>query len=757
MSEHSVLGKRVPRVDGRVKATGEAKYTVDLVMPRMLYGRTLRSPYPHAKIININTSKAERLLGVKAVITGDDIRFTRGASGGSAEPALAIDKVCYIGEGVVVVAATDEDIAEEALDLIDVTYEPLPAVFDPIEAMKDGAPIIHDGKANNIATKLVYNFGDVDRGFKECDYIQEDRLTTPSVHSAYMEPLVCISSFDSSGRLTIWTTHQSLSELRNMLATQLVLELGNVRVIAAYVGGGHCGKNELLPHHVCSAILSRKADRPVKMELSRHEIFTICRGAQPLMAEIRTGVKKDGTLVASECKLIANFGAYYRARPLFSWLFGIALTLPYRLPNVRYEGYSVYTNNPLFVSEKGSGITPARYVQEVHLDRIAEALGIDPAEIRLRNAVQPGDVSACGLKVSNCGLTEAIQKAMKNVEWKERKGRLSDNHGLGIACWVHPTGGPEDEPFDTTAAFVHVHRDGTVTLITSSAELGQGLATVFAQIVAEELGVAVEDVRLSLQDTDIGPISIGSSGSRATCGAAGPAVRKAALDARRQVLEVAAKRLEVLVDDLQLGDRRVYVKANPDKGVAWADLIRDELEAGKVILGKGYYNSDVDRMDWRTGKGNIASSYSFGCQISEVEVDTETGQVRVCKHTVAADVGFALNPMNVEGQVEQQVVQGIGRALYEEQLFEKGATLNPSFLDYTISRSVVIPKIDTIIVETEDPGAPLFGAKECGEGPLGAVAPSIVNAVYDAVGVRITDLTLTPEKVLKALKKKEKK
>lgn len=757
MSKYSVIGKRLPRVDAVVKVTGETKYTIDLVLPRMLYAVTLRSPYSHAKILNIDTSRAERLPGVKAVLVGKEIAGKNGIQPG-VEYGLAINNVNYMGEGVAAVAATDNDAAVEAINLINVVYEELPAVFDPEEALRPGAPRANTDLEDNILEEIKYHWGDVEKGFSQCDHIRQDKFATQSLHPCYMEPPVAIADFDVNGKLTFWTSTQDPQAIRIGLSERLEIGLGNVRVIAPYLGGGHCGKGHLHPFMVVTAALSRKSSRPVKMVLPRDEILIENRGMPPTITELKTGVKKDGTLIAMQCRTIVAAGPYRHAgepanKVIFgtNYFFATALNLPYRLPNIRYEGYSLYTNNSVYWAQRGSGNTPARFVYESQLDMIAADLGLDPVEIRKRNALQSGDTIANKSTISTSGLTECLQKVVERTNWKERKGKLSKNRGLGIACYAHPTGPMPTRM--TGAAFVHVHPDGTVTLITGAPELGQGITTVMSQIVAEVLGLPLEDVRMSELDTEVCPFSCGTVGSIGTY-TIGNAVKAAADDTRRQILQLAASTLGTKVKDLEMGQRAVYVKDNPEKRIPFSTLAGDALvRDGKPILGKGQFTAECDPPNLETGEGNYTPNHSFGAVVAEVEVDRETGQVKVVRGTLAHDCGFALNPTLVEGQIEGQFQAGIGQAIYEERLVEKGRLLNPTFTDYRMPRSLDMPQVESIIVETVDPRGP-FGAKECGEGPQGGVAPAIANAVYDAIGVRIRDLPITPAKVIRALKEK---
>ena len=757
MGKYSVIGKSLPRSDAVIKATGEAKFTSDLVLPRTLYGKILRSPYPHARIINIDTSKAKRLLGVKAVVTGKD---TLGIKYGCIDVPqwptdknpLAMDKVRYIGDEVAAVAATDEDIAEEALDLIEVEYEELPFVFDPEEAMKHDAPKIHD--RGNITIKLSWDFGDVEKGFKESYLVREDRFSTQPIAHCQMEPHAALASFDSSGKLTVWSSTQAPYQRRNQLAKTLGIRESMIRVLYTHVGGGFGGKAEICEPEFQAALLSIKTGCPVKITYTREEVFGCTRQRHPMILHLKTGVRRDGTLTATQCKNIADGGAYAATGPIALFASGAFLVTVYSLPNVSYEGYRVYTNKPIRGAQRGHGAVQPRFAFDSQLDMIAEELGMDPMEIRLKNVVRSGDVTPNRFKIKGCGLTETIERSCEMARWKEKRGKMSGNRGIGMCCCSFASG-IAVPPHNSSGAFVKLHEDGGVTLIVGIPEIGQGSDTVTSQIAADELGIALEDVQVVAGDTEITPHHAGSYSSRGTLWA-GKAAKAAASDARRQLFEVVAKELEANPEDLVARHRRIYVKGSPEKGMSFKDAVLASYmsKEGNPILGRGYYKPDVDLVNFETGEGNLSSDYSFGTQIAEVEVDKETGKVKLLRMTVGHDVGLAINPMAVEGQTEGSISMGQGQVLTENVIVEEGRVLNPSFLSYGLSTSMEMADIKSIIVESENPDDP-FAPKEAGEGMQVATPAAIANAVYDAIGVRINDLPITPEKILKALEEKK--
>ena len=769
---YSVIGKRKPRKDGIAKVTGDARYADDLKLPGMLFGKILRSPHPHARIVNIDTSRARRLSGVKAVITGKD---TAGLPYGDVDVArylpphmagevpdfpnvkhpLALDKVRYIGDEVAAVAATDEATALEALELIQVEYELLPHNFDPLKAMEEGAPQIHDYAKKNICSKIFWDFGEVEKGFSMADLIREDRFTTSAVTHTPLEPRGCVAVFDQTGKLTIWSSTQSPYMRRQQLSKALDMSESSVRVVTPFVGGGFGGKVCSCEPDFQAALLSRITKKPVKITYTREEEFTATCKRHPMIIDLKTGVKKDGTLTAVQCNILADGGAYVFTGPVVLYLAGAFLATAYRLPNVRYSGYRVFTNKMSSGAQRGHGAVQPRFAVESQLDMIAEELGIDPVEIRLKNALHPGDTTANRFQVKTCGLKECIELSAEHTHWKEKNESPVPNHGIGISVGAFISG-MAIPPHTSSGAQVKFHEDGAVTLLTGVTEIGQGSDTILAQIVADELGVAFEDVRVVSSDTEITPVHAGSYSSRGTYWG-GKAAKAAAFDAKKQLFEVAAGLLEANPADLEARDRMIFVKGSPEKaipirGVVLASLMEGD---GNPIMGRGFYKAAADYVNFETGEGNVTGAYSFEAQVAEVEVDTETGKARLLKMTVGHDTGTAINPMSIEGQMEGSVSMGMGQALFEESIMKNGVILNTSFVDYGLHTSMDMTKVESILVETENPDDP-FEPKEAGEGTQVATPSAISNAIYNAVGVRIKELPITPEKILKALEEKGK-
>lgn len=761
----SVVGKGVPKVDGVLKATGKAVYGADFSLPGMLHGKVLRSMVPHAKILNIDTSKALKLPGVRAVVTGKD--FPWGLKYGFTaitrdQTPLAQEKVRYIGDEVAAVAAIDEDIAEEALDLIEVEYEPLPAVFDPFEAMKDDAPQIHDHVKNNISASQHLELGDVEKGFQESDHVREDEFTTQAIKHGFLEPHASVGLWDPSGKATLWGNKQSPYIVYRKLAMALGLPPSKVRVIQTYVGAGFgSARSDPFALDFCSLILSKKTGRPVKFVYTMEDVLVMGEMRHPFYLRCKTGMTRDGYLKAIYMHAVADGGAYSTIGPVSIALPAFFIDIPYRIPNVKYDGYRVFTNKGFCGSLRGHCIAQMRWALGQQLDMACNDLGLDIAEVSIKNALHPGDETPGGYKITSCAFTECVEKASEVSGWKEKKGKLPPFHGIGMGTSSFITG-VKLSGHNSASCVVKMNEDGTASVMTGATDIGQGSCTVIAQVVAEVLGLGMEDILINAGiDTDFTPIDPGTYGSRVTF-YSGNAARIAAEDARRQLAEVAGKLLEISPADLVFKDRKVFPKGSPDKAWKLDVVIRYANhkmgKESKSIIGSGSYDSGIDFIDFKTGKGNISPAYTFAADVVELEVDPETGKVTVLNAIGAHDIGKALNPILCAGQLDGAWIQAAGQ-IFSEELFrdeKDGHVLNPSFKDYKMPTSLDIPeKSGHIFVESIDPEGP-FGAKEVGEGSSVAIFPAIGNAIFDAIGVRITDLPITPQKVLKAIKEKGK-
>lgn len=758
MSELNIVGKREPMLDAWEKATGKAKYTDDLSMPGMLYGKILRSPLPHAKILKVDLTEALKVPGVKDAISGRDIPKRKYGIVPKAkdEYALAIEKVRYIGDEVAAVVATSLEAAEEAISKIKVEYEELPAVFDPLEAMKPGAPAIHEEVPNNVSATIRKEFGNVEKAFEKSDFIFEDNFQTQPVNHCPMEPQAALAVVDHYGKITLWSSTQIPFFLRRNLATTLDIPESKVRIIKPKVGGGFGQKIDLYAKDFCAALFAMRTGKPVKFVYDREEVFTCTRQRHPMYIYLKTGMKKDGIILAQQFRVVADGGAYNSTAPLMITLACFFIMLPYRIENLLFEGYHVYTNKPVGGAMRGHGIPQVRFAVETQLDIIAEKIGIDPLELRLKNAFLAGEPHPAKLLVQSCGFSETLKKAAEAIGWREKRGKLPFGRGVGLAGASFPSG-VSNMSHISSGAIVKIERDGSVTLLTGAADIGQGAETVISQIVAEELGVRIEDIRITAADTEITPLDPGTFGSGVTL-RAGNAALMAAKAAKEKLLEAIAEKMEVSPGELEMKNRRIFLRENPDRGFSFEEAIKiyQYSDRPMPIIGRGsYFPPAKEPTTLLREDGNFSPAYSFMTQAAEVEVDPKTGRVKVLKMVTAHDCGKAINPMLVEGQLEGSVVGGMGQALYENVIMERGQVLNPSFLDYGIPTTMEIPSIESIEVETNDPEGP-FGAKESGEGTQLSPAPAIVNAIYDAIGVRFTSLPVTPDRVLEALEKSQK-
>jgi len=760
MEDYSVIGKRIPRIDGLAKVTGEAKYAADYEMPGLLWCKIARSPHAHAKILNIDTARAEKLPGVKGVLTGKDFKGWKWGwmPKTREEEPLAAERVRYLGEAVAAVAAMDEDTAEEAAQLIDVEYEELPGVFDPEEAMKEGAPQLYDHVENNISWDFHMDFGNVEKGFKEADLVHEDRFETGRVITGYLEPPAAVAMYDSSG-ITIWAAKQSPYFVYRHLAACFGLPLSKVRVIQPFIGGGFGGtKNDSLAGDFCSVLFSKLTGKPVKFVYTMEEVLMTCRRRHNMIVFNKMGMKKDGAITAMESRVIADGGAHTAIGPLTMYLTGCMSTLPYKLPNFKHDAYRIYTNNPIGAAMRGHGVTHTRFAAELQMEMMAEELGIDPVAVRLKNAITAPCETINKVTVKSCGLVEGIESIADSPVWKDRNNKKQNGaiaHGVGMSATSY-LGGARQRGHQSCAAIVRLCEDGSVDYLTGASDCGQGSDTVLVQMVAEELGLAMEDVDIKRVDTAMTPCDAGSYGSRVTV-LAGEAALKAARDVKQQLAAFAAEKWEAAPEDIIFRDRQVSVKGQPEKTMPFDQLAKIACYSGSgaVILGRGYSDYGIDVLDFEKGIGNCGTSYSFTSQLTEVDVDLETGFFKCTDMLIAHDCGVPLNPINVEAQNQGAAMQGMGQAMYEEFKMDHGKTLNPTLLDYKMPLASDIPNIEVVDIITQDPDGP-FGAKEASEGAIVSVPPSIFTAVHDATGIWFKEQPLTPEKIAMALREKKK-
>jgi 4-hydroxybenzoyl-CoA reductase subunit alpha len=786
VSEFSIVGKHVRRKDGLLKITGQAKYTFDVVLPGMLHGKLLRSPLPHAKILNIDTSKAAKLPGVELILTGKDTKgirygFVDTPNHPAEERPIAEEKVRFIGETVAAVFAEDIDIAEEALDLIDVDYDPLPAVFDPEEAMKDGAPQIHDtitrdtscawedwGVArkthsytpmNNVAARVFIGYGDIDKGFAEADYIREDRFKIPATSHMAMEPHCIVASWNPfEERLDVWLNHMAFELKRYWLHKTLGIPISKIVVHHAYIGGAFGGKAPVFDFEIIAGFATKRICKPVKIVLTREEVFSSCRNSHRFDVTIKTGVKKDGTIVAQHTKVIVDAGAYKGSAPV-AMFFCHAVGDPcLDRKNVRHEGVAVYTNKNFNFARRGHGSPQMRFATDSHYDQICEDLGIDPVEFLLKNLRKKGDVLPNGDRLNSYGLPECIRRVAEEIGWKEKRGKQRNmNRGVGVGI-NGMFSGSAYWPF-SCAAILKLEHDGKVALLHGDCEFGQGAETSYSQIVAEVLGLSLEDVTYVRGNSDVWPTNYSNFLSGGIF-VGGGAAYNAAIDLREKIVKVASEILRVMPEEIELKEGKAFSKKDPRRSCTFAEIKRYNIQKhmGDPLIGFGYKKA-VPEIEFypslSKGTGRFTDAYGFAAAAAEVEVDKDTGRTKVLKIVVAHDCGREINPGTVVGQMYSQAVQGMGDALFEEIMDESGRIMNPNLIDYEIPRAFDVPEIVVIDCSDPDPNGP-FGAKEAGECARAAVISAIANAIYDATGVRVNRLPVTPERMLNLLRAKDK-
>lgn len=805
MNDFFIIGKPIAMIDAAGKTTGAGKYTDDFKLPGMLVGKILHSPYPHARIKSIDTSRAKALDGVVAVVTGEDAPNPYGILPvGHDETALAVGKVRYVGDHVACVAAINAEIAERALELIDIDYEPLPAYFDPEESMKADTDLIHENRPHNIEKDYHHVFGDPEKGFVEADYVHEARYIANEVTHAAMEPHCTLASFELDphsgglGRLTLWSSTQVPYYLQHKLSLVLEMPMSQIRVIKPLVGGGFGGKSEIIPLEIIAAVAARAAKAPVKITYTREEVFWAHRGRPRTIVDLKTGVKKDGRVTSVACKVIQDGGAYCSYGVVTILYSGALLGALYDIPNIRYDGYRVLTNKPACGAMRGHGTVNVRFAFESQMDEIAAHLNLDPAEVRRVNLLKPPTVTVNGLRVLSYGLPECIDEVVTRSGWKDRKGKLPTGRGLGVACSHYVSGAANsiirsDMPHSTVN--IKIDRDGGVVVYTGASEIGQGSDTMTAQVVAEVLGCDLARVKVIAADTDLTPIDLGSYSSRVTF-MAGNAALRAAQQVKKNIVSAAAKRMGCASEDVVMRNDHLYKRGSVpgDHGPTAAEILEErDAPRGRVdgqilrgsvlqtrkeegpkthmsfeeavvsaidfhgaLTGTGSYAPPIEARGGKHKGGGVGPSpaYSYSAQVAEVSVDEETGEVTVHKIWAAHDCGRALNPVAVEGQVIGSVWMGLGQALEEEMVWKHGLLMNPGLLEYRSPSSAESPEIECVIVESIDPEGP-FGAKEAGEGSLAATIPAISNAIYDAVGVRLRESPFTPERILSALRAKK--
>jgi len=761
-----VIGHPRRRVDARAKVTGQTRFADDISLPRMAHCKLLRSPHPHARIRSIDISRAAAHPGVYLVLTGKDLPIEYGILPVSQdEQALCLDHVRYVGDPVAAVIAREELIAFEALDLIRVEYELLTTISNPKEALATPNPRIHDyGDEGNIHKRVALEFGNVDQGFAEADEIFEDTFFYQGSTHLPIEQHASVATKDPDGKLTIWTSTQTPHYLHRALAKVLQMPAAHIRVVATPNGGGFGGKSDPFQHEIVVAKAALLLDRPVKICLTREEVFYCHRGRHPVLMNFKTGVKKDGTITAMHLQTLIDGGAYGSYGVASTFYTGALQTTTYHVPRYRFQGCRTFTNKPPCGPKRGHGTVQPRFGQEVQLDKIAEKLQIDPADLRLRIAESSNAVTANFFRLSTVNLSECIRRVVKSSGWREKFRKLPEGRGIGLACSAYLTGAGLPiywNKMPHSGVQLKLDRGGGVTLFCGAAEIGQGSDDVLASIVAEVLGLDTFDIRLYTGDTDLGPVDLGSYSSRVTI-MAGNAALQAAGRAKSLLSEAVAERLGVPPDRLRFANKRVFDSAAPENGVTFQEAVCLAEARFGTIGTVGSYTPPKSPALYKGGGVGPSPTYSYTAAVVEVAVNLVTGWVTVPKIWIAHDIGRALNPTLARGQVEGSVYMGLGEALMEEQEFRRlpkklsHALVHkfPSILEYKSPTSLDMPEVFTELVEEPDPKGP-FGAKEVGQGPLLPIMPAVANAVYDAVGVRIDEVPITPEKIMKALAEKK--
>ena len=769
----SVVGQPLPKIDAWGKVTGDTRYTDDLVLPRMAFGKLLRSPHAHARIRAIDTTRARAVPGVYAVITGADLpRVKFGILPVSQdEEALCTEKVRMVGDAVGAVAAVDEETADRACRLIDVDYEPLPALMSIQESLAHPEVRIHEyGDGPNVHKNVALQFGDVEAAFAASDLVREDVFFYEGNTHLPMEQHAAVAHATADGKLTLWSSTQTPHYVHRLLAKILDMPAAHIRVIAAPVGGGFGGKLDPFAHEIAACRLSQLIGRPVKIACTREEVFYIHRGRHPVLMWIKTGFTRAGDITGCHLKTWLDGGAYGSYGVASTFYTGVINPVTYKMPVYKFEGARIFTNKPPCGPKRGHGTPQPRFALEVQLDKAAEQLGLDPADMRRRILVEPFTKTANHLTVTTIGLGECIDKVVEASGWRDKASRYRAaaevetpkplwqprrRRGVGIACSSYMTGAGTAIYWNSmphSGVVLRADRSGGVTVLCGATDIGQGSDSILAYLVAEVLGLDPKDVHVHPADTSLTPVDLGSYSSRVTL-MCGQAAIQAAERLRAVIFKAVAAKLEVDAAALAARERKVGLPDDWDKAVDFARAVELAEAMHGVLAFAGSYAPPKRAGKYKGGGVGPSPCYSYSACVVELSVDEDTGEVELHDVWIAHDIGRALNPLLVEGQVEGSVYMGIGEAVMEAQVFRKNVHKAPSMLEYKSPTTLETPEIHTMLVETDDPEGP-FGAKEAGQGPLLPVMPAIANAIYQAVGVRVDEIPITAEKVLKGLELK---
>ena len=762
-----VIGKPRRRVDGRAKVTGLTRFADDVMLPRMVHCKLLRSPHPHANIESIDVSRARKHPGVHLVLTGKDFPITFGILPVSQdEYPLAPERVRYVGDPVAAVIAKDEQTACEALDLIDVKYNALKTISDSAEALATPEPRIHDyGERGNIHRLQAYEFGDIEDALAKSDHVFEDVFFFQGNTHLPIEQHASVAAVDGEGKLTLWSSTQVPHYIHRALAKALQIPPAHVRVIACPNGGGFGGKCDLHNHEIVVSKAALLLGRPVKICLNREEVFYMHRGRHPVLMKMRTGVTKDGKLTGMHTQTLLDGGGYGGYGAASTFYTGVLQTVTYEMPRYRFDACRTFTNKPPCGPKRGHGTPQPRFGQEVQLDKIAEKLGMDPADFRLGIVAKPNTLTANWLRIGTIGLAECIRKVVEISDWKSKFRKLPEGRGFGLACSAYLCGAGLPiywNKMPQSGVQILLDRSGQVTVFCGATEIGQGSDDVLAAVVAEVLGIDAYDVRCVTGDTGLTPVDLGSYSSRVTV-MMGNAAIQAAERLKAQIAQAAADNMETLPENVAFARGRVFRADDPGKLMSFREAIVLAEEKFGTLGAVGSYSPPRAPGRYKGAGVGPSPAYSYTACVVEAEVDRKTGWITVPKVWIAHDIGRAINPVSARGQVEGSVYMGLGEALMEEQVFRRlppklsNALVHkiPSLLEYKSLTSLDMPEVVTELIEDPDPNCP-FGAKEVGQGPLLPVMPAVANAVYDAIGVRIDEVPITPDKVLAALEKKAK-
>jgi 4-hydroxybenzoyl-CoA reductase subunit alpha len=761
--KHGLIGKRLPLVDARRKSTGQAVYTDDIQLPGMLVCKILRSPHAHARIVSIDTRRAEALPGVHAVVTGKDAPHRFGVLPVSQdELAMAIDKALYVGDNIAAVAADDEETAIQALKLIDIEWEELRPFLKMEESLEQVEPELrlHEKTVDgtNIHKQVQQNFGSVSDAWEQAAWKKRQTFKFPGITHAFTEPMCTLAHYDADGRMNVWSAQQVPHYLHRAMAKVLDMPMHKIRIIRPTVGGGFGGKSDPFPHEMICALLSRKCKRPVKVLFDREEVFYSNHGRHPSRIDVALSVDADKKISGLEVDALIDGGAWGSFGVVTTYYNGVLANGPYRVPNFKYRGRRIYSNRPPSGAMRGHGAVNTRYAYEVLLDEAAHDLGVNPAQMRLENALESYTKTINEFRITSNGVKECIERACEASGFMEKHGKLPFGEGLGIACGFYISGSALPIHWDgipQSTVHLKIDLDGGVTIHSLAAEIGQGSDTMLAQIVADVLGIGIDWCRVRSEDTDTAPIDLGSYSSRVTF-MAGNAARKAAENMRSMILEGAASVSGYPKELLVLQDEHAVHVTMPEVRVPYRECVQAAMKDRGALQSSGCYKAAPPMGGkFKGAAAGLSPTYTFQAFVVHTQIDLETGKPNVKEVWAAHDCGRALNPMAVEGQIEGSVHMGLGQVLCEDFEYNRANVLNPNFLDYRTLSPKETPKIHPIIVETYDPEGP-FGAKEAGEGPLLPILPAVANSIFDAIGERFYELPITADRIWRAMQRSKK-